>query len=67
MIPREIQSPAKAIVKELVASDLLACVLNGRVIEVSIVDTSWSPAIGDTVIIELLPAGRQWLLLAVVP
>lgn len=67
MIPREIQSPALAIVKEVVTPTFLACVLMGRVVEVVVVDDSWSPVEEDTVIIELLPSSSQWLLLAVVP
>lgn len=67
MIPREIQSPAIAIVKEVITPTFLTCVLSGRVIEVTVVDDSWSPVEEDTVIIELLPSSSQWLLLAIVP
>ena len=66
-MPSQIASPTPAVVTSVVDPTLIACAVRGRILEVSVVDSTLSPAVGDTVIIELMPASKQWLLLVIVP
>jgi hypothetical protein len=63
-VPR-IASPIPARVHEVVNEELITCVVRGRIFEVTVVGTNLSPQVGDKVIIELMPASKQWLLLVI--
>lgn len=62
-----ITSPVPAIVKEVINETLITCTVRGRIFEVTIADESIVPEENDTVIIELMPASKQWLVLVIVP
>lgn len=65
-IPR-IVSPVPAIVKEILiaptstTNGLITATMRGRVLEVSIVAEHLSLTVGDPILIELLPASKQWV------
>lgn len=67
MTTPRIPSPIPGVVTSVVDESLLAVAVRGRIFEVSIVNELLFAEVGDTVLIELLPSSKQWVLLTVIP
>lgn len=66
-MPAPVVSPFPAIVKEILeiatptTLGLITATVRGRVLEVSVVADHLVLAVGDAVLVELLPASKQWV------
>lgn len=66
-MPAPLVSPFPAIVKEILeiatptTRGLITATARGRVLEVSVVADHLTLVVGDAVLIELIPAAKQWV------